>query len=151
MADNTAQTGTDTLATDDVTTLNGGASSGVKVQRIKVAFGDDGTSRDASASFPLPVTLVPPAATSTITNPSVSASSFTVLAANSSRKMASIMNDSGATVYLALASTASATAYTVMLVSGGYYELPGTSVVYAGIIAGIGVSAVGNLHVTELV
>lgn len=55
MTDNTAQNGADTIATDDVTTLNGGASSGVKVQRVKVAFGDDGTSRDVSAAFPLPV------------------------------------------------------------------------------------------------
>ena len=55
MADNSTQTGGDTIATDDVATLNGGASSGVKVQRVKVAFGDDGDARDASASFPLPV------------------------------------------------------------------------------------------------
>lgn len=57
MADNSTQNGTDTIATDDVTTLNGGASSGIKVQRVKVLFGDDGTARDVSASFPLPVTL----------------------------------------------------------------------------------------------
>lgn len=57
MADNTSQTGSDTIATDDVTTLNGGASSGVKVQRFKAGFGDDGTYRDASASFPFPVEL----------------------------------------------------------------------------------------------
>lgn len=63
MADNTIQTGTDTIATDDVTTLNGGASSGVKVQRVKPAFGDDGTARDVSASFPLP-TATPSSTTS---------------------------------------------------------------------------------------
>ena len=58
MADNTslnAGTGGDVIATDDVTTLNGGASSGVKVQRVKPSFGDDGTARDVSAAFPLPV------------------------------------------------------------------------------------------------
>jgi hypothetical protein len=54
MADNTSQTGTDTLATGDVTTLNGGVSSGIKVERVKVGYGDDGTYRDASAAFPLP-------------------------------------------------------------------------------------------------
>lgn len=58
MADNTAQNATDTIATDDVTTLNGGASSGVKVQRVKVGFGDDGTARDVSTAFPMPTTLV---------------------------------------------------------------------------------------------
>ena len=54
MADNSTQTGADTIATDDVTTLNGSASSGIKVQRVKVGFGDDATHRDASANFPLP-------------------------------------------------------------------------------------------------
>jgi hypothetical protein len=57
MADNTVQSGSDTIATDEVTTLNGGASSAVKVQRVKVGFGDDGTHRDASTLFPLPVSL----------------------------------------------------------------------------------------------
>lgn len=55
MADNSVQNGTDTIATDEVTTLNGSASSSVKVQRVKVMFGDDATARDASASFPLPI------------------------------------------------------------------------------------------------
>jgi hypothetical protein len=57
MADNSTQNGTDTIATDDITTLNGSASSGVKVQRVKVQYGDDNTARDASASFPLPVAI----------------------------------------------------------------------------------------------
>lgn len=57
MADNTAQNGTATIAADDVTTLNGGASSGVLVQRVKAGFGDDGTHRDASDAFPFPVAL----------------------------------------------------------------------------------------------
>lgn len=56
MADNTVQTGTDTIATDDLATLNGGASSGVKVQRVKVGYGDDGILRDVSTAFPLPIT-----------------------------------------------------------------------------------------------
>jgi hypothetical protein len=57
VADNTTQTGTATIAADDVTTLNGGASSGVLVQRVKQGFGDDGTYRDVSATFPLPVNI----------------------------------------------------------------------------------------------
>ncbi len=56
MADNTIQNGTDSIATDDVTTLNGGASTGVKVQRVKNTYGDDGTSRDVSHAFPMPTT-----------------------------------------------------------------------------------------------
>jgi hypothetical protein len=56
MADNTAQNGTATIAADDVTTLNGSASSGVLVQRMKPTFGPDNTARDVSGAFPMPVT-----------------------------------------------------------------------------------------------
>lgn len=66
MADNTVQAGTDTIATDDVTTLNGGASSGVKVQRVKVMFGDDNTAQDVSAAFPMPTMTPDLTATGTI-------------------------------------------------------------------------------------
>lgn len=58
MADDTLQSGTDTIATDHVSTLNGAAitpgATTPKVQRVKVTFGDDGTARDASTAFPLP-------------------------------------------------------------------------------------------------
>ena len=57
MADNTTLntgTGGDVIATDDLTTLNGGAVSGVKVQRVKAGYGVDGTQVDVSAAFPLP-------------------------------------------------------------------------------------------------
>lgn len=59
MADNvpiTAGTGTN-IATDDITTLNGGgqAAGTSQAQRVKVGFGDDGIFRDVSASFPLPI------------------------------------------------------------------------------------------------
>jgi hypothetical protein len=57
VADNTTQGGSATIAADDVTTLNGGASSGVLVQRMKVDYGDDGSARDVSTAFPLPVNL----------------------------------------------------------------------------------------------
>ena len=57
MADNTGQDGTAVIATDDVATLNGAASSGIHVQRTKVAYGDDGTSRDVSATYPLPAAV----------------------------------------------------------------------------------------------
>lgn len=86
MADNTAQNGTDTIATDDVTTLNGGASSGVKVPRNKVTYGDDGTSRDVSSSFPLPASTPSATATGSITSANATpqstgaASSYVMLA-----------------------------------------------------------------------
>lgn len=58
MADNTTLntgTGGDNIATDDVATLNGAASSGVKVQRVKVGFGADGDFNDVNGNSPLPV------------------------------------------------------------------------------------------------
>ena len=58
MADNTLLnigTGGDTIATDDLTTLNGGAVSGVKAQRVKPGFGVDASFRDVSAQYGLPV------------------------------------------------------------------------------------------------
>lgn len=58
MADNTLQGGTDTIATDDLTTLNGGAVSGFKVQRVKVGFGSDAILRDVDATNGLPVVLL---------------------------------------------------------------------------------------------
>ena len=58
MADNTALnsgTGGDVIATDELVTLNGGASTGVKVQRVKVGYGADSDLTDASTANPLPV------------------------------------------------------------------------------------------------
>jgi len=57
MADNTILnpgTGGDNIATDEVSTLNGAASSGVKVQRVKVMYGSENDARDVDTSFPLP-------------------------------------------------------------------------------------------------
>lgn len=45
----------DTIATDELTTLNGVASSGVKIQRVKICFGDDADARDSSLAYPLPI------------------------------------------------------------------------------------------------
>ena len=47
MADNTSQTGSDTIATDDI--------GGVKYPRAKVVWGVDGSAVDASDSNPLPI------------------------------------------------------------------------------------------------
>jgi hypothetical protein len=60
MPDNTAQTANDTIATDELTTLNGSPSSGVKVQRVKVGFGSDNDLRDVDSSNGLPMYSVPP-------------------------------------------------------------------------------------------
>lgn len=47
MADNTAQNGTSTIATDDV--------GGVQYQRVKNCYGADGSATDVSTSTPMPV------------------------------------------------------------------------------------------------
>jgi hypothetical protein len=60
MADNTTLntgSGGDVIATDDLTTLNGGAVSGFKVQRVKVGYGSDASLRDVDSSNPLPALL----------------------------------------------------------------------------------------------
>lgn len=60
MADNSVQNGTDTISTDDI----GGS---VKVQRVKVQYGADGSATDVAAATPLPVTIPQGTATGNIT------------------------------------------------------------------------------------
>lgn len=78
MADNTAQGGADVIATDEVATLNGAASSGVKVQRVKIGHGDDGVHRDASPSFPLPVDVRPATLAVTVAGAAAAAATLTL-------------------------------------------------------------------------
>lgn len=103
MSDNTTQVGNATIAADDVTTLNGGASSGVLVQRVKATFGDDGTARDVSATFPLPVSWGGDTTAGTITNTpavaSVTTTAAQVLAAGTYRAIV-FENYGSAAVYL---------------------------------------------------
>lgn len=77
MADNTLQSGNDTISTDEVTTLNGAASTGVKVQRTKTGFGDEGIYRDTSSAFPLPISL-----TATLGNTAQQTSALTAAGAS---------------------------------------------------------------------
>lgn len=58
MADGTrinAGTSGDTIATDELTALNGSPITGQKVQRVKVGYGVDGALQDATPANPLPV------------------------------------------------------------------------------------------------
>ncbi len=65
------------------------------------------------------------AATGANTSVNDTASSVTILAANANRLGATVSNDSSATLFLLLGSTtASATNYTVKVVSNSYYEVP---------------------------
>ncbi len=93
-------------------------------------------------------TTVAAPTTGTETNVAGSASSVTILASNSSRKAASIYNDSSAILYLLLGTgPASTTVYTVQMASNTLYEVLAN---YTGIITGIWASATGSARVTEL-
>lgn len=89
------------------------------------------------------------AATATLANVSGSASSVTLLASNSSRLAAVIVNDSTAILYVKHGSTASTTSYTYQLQAGDQLELP-VNPIYTGIITGIWASATGSARTTEL-
>jgi hypothetical protein len=86
--------------------------------------------------------------TGTITSPAGSASSTTLLAANTSRLSFAIFNDSTVILYVAMAATASTSSYTFQMNPGSYYEPP-SGFLYTGIITGIWASATGNARVTE--
>lgn len=81
------------------------------------------------------------------TNVNDTASSTTLLAANTARKGATIWNDSTAILYLKLGATASTTSFTVKLNQDDYYEVPFG---YTGIIDGIWASdASGAARIVE--
>ena len=87
------------------------------------------------------------AGTATLSNVSSSATNVTVLAANTARLGASVVNDSTQVLYLKMGTTASTTSYTVKLAAGAYYEVPFG---YTGILDGLWASANGSARVTEL-
>lgn len=90
------------------------------------------------------------AATATNSNVASSATSVTILASNTSRKGASVYNDSTQILYLNLQGNAASTSnYTTQIGPQGFYELPPPAI-YTGTITGIWASANGNARVTEL-
>lgn len=144
MTDNTLQDGSDTIATDDVTTLNGSASTGIKVQRFKAGYGDDGSHRDVSPAFPLPTRQLSDG--SAVSSVAGSTSTVTLLSVNANRIGASVYNDSTSDVFVACAAGASSTAFSVKLASGGYFEVPFG---YTGIVTAVWATATGSARVTE--
>lgn len=87
-----------------------------------------------------------PSANATLSNVAGSASSVTLLASNTSRLGAIIVNDSTAILYVKEGSVASATSYTYILFQYDTIEIPFG---YNGIITGIWASATGSARVTE--
>ena len=76
------------------------------------------------------------------------ATTTTLLAANASRRLATIFNESTSVLYIKFGATASTTSYTTQIAAGGYYEIPGF---YSGAIDGIWASANGAAQITEVV
>lgn len=117
-------------------------------QQTKITNGTTTASIDAEGN--LGVSQKAP--TATLTNVSASASSVTLLSANTARIGATITNDSSAVVYIKFGTTASTTSYTVSLAGAAsapfsYYEVPAG---YTGRIDAISASATGTLRITEI-
>jgi trimeric autotransporter adhesin len=86
--------------------------------------------------------------TSTITSVASSTSSTSILASNTNRILATVYNGANKTMYLALASTASTSSYTIQMDTNSYFELPAD---YTGAISAVWANGVsGNALVTEL-
>lgn len=84
-----------------------------------------------------------------LTQVAVTTTSASLLALNASRKGWSVQNDTNKTIYVAAASTAASTAYTVRIAINGFYESM-SSRVYTGVLSVIGPTGVsGNAIVTE--
>jgi hypothetical protein len=85
--------------------------------------------------------------TGTVSTASVTNSNTTVLTSNGNRKGATIYNEGTVTALVKLGSTASATSYTVKIITDAYYEVPFG---FTGIVTGITASGTATLRVTEL-
>lgn len=126
------------------------ANAEMQVLRLDVGVGT--TESRVSSSNPLPVTGSVTSATSTTTTRSQvadNAADVLILASNTSRKGASIQNDSSAVLYLGLGTTTvSATNYSARMVQYAYFEVPFN---FTGEIRGIWASdpADGAARITE--
>lgn len=100
----------------------------------------------ADGSLPIDIQPSSGPSTSSVTSVADATSSTELLAANTSRLEAVIVNDSTAVLYVAFGETASSTNYTARLVQYGYLTTQ-----YTGQINGIWASdAGGNARITEL-
>lgn len=71
----------------------------------------------------------------------------TLLASNTTRRAASIYNESTQPLYMKLGASATTANYTLMIVGSGYYEVPAP--IYTGIITGIWKTSNGQALVSE--
>jgi hypothetical protein len=104
-----------------------------------------------SGALTVDATISATAVVPTLSNVGDSASSVTVLASNSSRKGAVVVNDSSAVLYLKFGATASATSFTFKMQPDDTVIINAKNL-YTGIIDGIWASdAGGSARVTEFV
>lgn len=125
MADNTVLnvgTGGDTIATDDITTLNGGVVSGIKAQRVKVCYGDDASARDVSILFPMPIIAPPITPVDKSGSITTAATAQVLAAANAVRRGWWIRNNSTTSLFVSDITTAVQTQASLELRAGEYFE-----------------------------
>jgi len=125
---------------------------GVRNDNLATTYGNDQDYAPIAVDLNSRVMVAQKTATATLSNVAGSATSVTLLSANSSRIGATITNDSSAVLYIKFGTTASTTSYTVVLAGAAsapfsYYEVPAG---YTGRIDGIWASAAGNARVTEM-
>lgn len=88
------------------------------------------------------------APTANVSTVSATTSTATLAAANTNREGLYIFNDSTATIYVKLGTSASTTDYTFVMYENGYYEMP--LPVYTGAVTAVWASATGQARITEL-
>lgn len=119
----------------DVTINNGAGAAAVNIQ-------DGGNSITVDGAV-----FAGKSATATLSNVADSATSVTLLAANANRNGATLYNDSSKACFVKFGTTASATSFTVKMLSDAYYEIP---FYYTGIIDGIwAANSSGSMRITE--
>lgn len=128
------------------------ASWGVRNDNLATTYGADQDYAPRAVDLAGRTMVAQKAATATLSNVGGSASSVTLLSANSARIGATITNDSSALLYIKFGATASTTSYVVVLSGAAaapfaYYEVPAG---YTGRIDGIWASATGNARVNEM-
>lgn len=90
------------------------------------------------------------ATTATLSNVAGSTSSTTLLAANAARKRVFVYNDSSSAMYLACATTASTSSYSIKIPANTLYEMSANPI-YPGALAAVWDTATGTARVTEVV
>ena len=139
MADNTTLnpgTGGDVISTDDLGSM--------KVQRVKVQIGTDGSAADVYSGNAMPVRTV--ASSSSVTRTPVDTGSTQLADANSGRLRLVVVNDSSTTLYVKYGNAASTNSYTYRLEPGSTLE----ESAYTGLVEATLETGTGHAHVTVL-